>query len=34
MDAVRLLAKSFREWPQGIREMRWPGVFKKMLLGQ
>ena len=34
IDAVRLLAKSFREWPQGIREMRWPGVLKKMLLGQ
>jgi hypothetical protein len=31
LDAARLLAKSFREWPQGIREMRWPGVFRQML---
>ena len=31
MDAVRLLARSFCEWPQGIMEMRWPGVFIKML---
>ena len=31
IDAARMLAKSFHEWPQGIREMRWPGVFKKML---
>ena len=34
LDAARLLATSFREWPEGISEMRWPGVFKKMLFGQ
>ena len=25
------LAMSFREWPRGIAEMRWPGVFRQML---
>lgn len=34
LDATRMLAMSFREWPQGIAEMRWPGVFKQMLSGQ
>ena len=31
MDAIRMLAMSFRKWPRGIAEMRWPGVFKQML---
>lgn len=31
LDAIRLLAVSFHEWPQGIWKMRWPGVFKQML---
>ena len=31
VEAMRLLALSFREWPQGAAEMRWPGVFKQMV---
>ena len=30
LDAARMLAMSFREWPRGILEMRWPGVFRQV----
>ena len=32
LDAARMLAMSFREWPRGILEMRWPGIFTRMFL--
>lgn len=32
--ALRLLMRSFREWPASVLEMRWPGVLRRIAMGE